>query len=40
MRAIIRRKLKNIKERKEKKINYFWFSVNPKVSILSYTNMK
>ena len=36
--SIIKRKVKQFRERKEKKISYFWFSENPKVKDLSYCN--
>jgi len=34
--GILKRKLKQYKERSQKKISYFWFTDNPKLSELSY----
>ncbi|KAL4440769.1 hypothetical protein ABPG74_013750 [Tetrahymena malaccensis] len=38
MYGILLRKYKQLKERKQKKISYFWFSENAKVKDLSYAN--
>lgn len=40
MRKIILRHVAQIKERFEKKIHYHWFSVNPKIAGLSYTQAR
>lgn len=37
MKKIIKRQYHQFNERKRKNVHYFWLSVNPKITELSYT---